>query len=70
MLVILRVDLFLVFYPKIGPLDLVYSRCESVLLNTNKAQAHLYGGTPYSFQTANAYKVGIETEIFLSEVRV
>ena len=43
-----KVMLFSVFCPKAGSLCLVYSRCESYLLNTNKVRARLYGGAPDS----------------------
>ena len=39
-------------------LFLVYSRSDSYLLNTNKARAHLHGGSPDSFQTENSYEWG------------
>ena len=42
----------------------------SYLLNTNKVQAHLYGGAPDFFQTENSYIVGIEPGISRTEVRV
>ena len=56
--------------PKAGSMCLVYSRRDSYLLNTSKARAHLYDGSPDSFQTENSYTVGIEPGISLTEVRI
>ena len=53
-----------------GSLCLVYRRRDSYLLNINKTGAHLYGGTPDSFQTDNSHTVGIESGISRTEVRV
>ena len=60
----------LVFCPKTGSLCLLFSRCESYLLNTNKARENLHGGAPDSFQTENSFIVSIEPVISRTEVRV